>query len=264
MAGAAAVAAATTSAFSAVGVRRCHGGAAAEAEMEPGYPRDPADPRRRLAPACARNKQPILEVLRAHLPADASPVRILEVASGTGEHAAHFAAALPHVAWQPTEYNGCAGPHLGAHQDLSDICESIVAFTEGLPNVAPPRELDAAAAVWPAAGEGGQEPPQPWDAIIACNVTHISPTAVTEGIASAAGRLLRPGGKLLIYGPFAERGRPLSEGNAKFDASLQARGRTWGLREAEWVCEVAKAAGLRLAAKVEMPEDKLTLVFERV
>ena len=79
----------------------------------------------------------------------AAGLRVLEVASGTGEHCAHFVGGMPHVAhWQPTEFSGCAGPHLGAHQDLRDICESITAFTESLPNVAAPRELDASAAGW--------------------------------------------------------------------------------------------------------------------
>lgn len=120
-----------------------------------GFPRDEADPRKRLSPAAGRNKQPILEVLQAHLPAAAraaaagaadgagASLDVLEIASGTGEHAAHFVSNLPVTSWQPTEYTGCASP-LMAEQQLDDIFESILAFTEGLPNVRPPLSLDAA------------------------------------------------------------------------------------------------------------------------
>jgi SAM-dependent methyltransferase len=260
--------------------------AAAAAQQETGYPRDESDPRKRLAPSCARNKQPILEVLLAEMPppplagdeegdavaaAAAAGLRVLEVASGTGEHCAHFVGGMPHVAhWQPTEFSGCAGPHLGAHQDLRDICESITAFTESLPNVAAPRELNASAAVWAAAGESGDEgsSPEPWDVLLACNVTHISPEGVTRGIVNAAVRLLRPGGKLLIYGPFAERSQELSEGNANFDTTLRARGEGWALREVEWVDELAGASGagglLRPLARHRMPANNLTLVYEKL
>jgi hypothetical protein len=106
-----------------------------------------ADPRKRLSPAAGRNKQPILEVLQAHLPAASAggaeaSLDVLEVASGTGEHAAHFVSNLPVSSWQPTEYTGCASP-LMAEQKLEEIFESILAFTEGLSNVRPPQSLDA-------------------------------------------------------------------------------------------------------------------------
>ena len=115
---------------------------------ETGFPRDEADPRKRLSPAAGRNKQPILEVLQAHLPAAGAAegagasLDVLEIASGTGEHAAHFVSNLPVTSWQPTEYTGCASP-LMTEQKLDDIFESILAFTEGLPNVRPPMPLDA-------------------------------------------------------------------------------------------------------------------------
>ena len=163
---------------------------AADPHADTGFPRDPEDPRRRLSPACGRNKQPILEVLQAHLPPAADgAIDVLEIASGTGEHCAHFVAGLPHVrSWQPTEYTGCASP-LMEPQNLDDIFESILGFTETLPSVKPPVHLDAAEKVWGAVGEPGVS----FDAIVGCNVTHISPTAVTEGIIAAAARLLRPG-----------------------------------------------------------------------
>ena len=163
---------------------------AADPHADTGFPRDPEDPRRRLSPACGRNKQPILEVLQAHLPPAADgAIDVLEIASGTGEHCAHFVAGLPHVrSWQPTEYTGCASP-LMEPQNLDDIFESILGFTEALPSVKPPVHLDAAEEVWGAVGEPGVS----FDAIVGCNVTHISPTAVTEGVIAAAARLLRPG-----------------------------------------------------------------------
>ena len=118
---------------------------------ESGFPRDEADPRKRLSPAAGRNKQPILEVLQSHLPAAAAAgaadgpadsLDVLEIASGTGEHAAHFVSNLPVTSWQPTEYAGCASP-LMTEQNVDDIFESILGFTEALPNVRSPLPLDA-------------------------------------------------------------------------------------------------------------------------
>ena len=210
-----------------------------EVSAETGFPRDEADPRKRLAPAAGRNKQPILEVLQAHLPAAVAgtgSLDVLEVASGTGEHCAHFASNLPVTSWQPTEYTGCASP-LMTEQEINDIFESIVAFTESLPNVKPPLPLDAGEAVWTTIGEPGVT----FDALVAVNVTHISPVSVTEGIVAAASRLLNSdgSGRLVFYGPFAERGQELSEGNAKFEAMLQSRACAWPMHTPMMHCSVA-------------------------
>lgn len=185
---------------------------------------------------------------------------VLEVASGTGEHAAHFVSNLPVSSWQPTEYTGCASP-LMTEQELDEIFESIVAFTEELPNVRPPQSLDAGEHVWATIGEPGVS----FDAIVAINVTHISPVAVTEGIIAGASRLLKSdgNGRLVFYGPFAERGVELTEGNAKFNATLHSRGLGWGLREVEWVTELATTAGLELVATVPMPANNLSIVYSK-
>lgn len=225
-----------------------------------GFARVTEDPRKILSPSAERNKQPILEVLARHAPAAAQKptIRVVEIASGTGQHAAHCAAALAHAQWQPTEYAGAAGPTQQAQQDLDDIFGSIVAHTEHLPNVAKPVELDAAAAEWPVESDG-----EPVDILLAINVTHISPVVVTQGIVNGAARLLGPAGKLIIYGPFAERGKQLSEGNAKFDEMLRARQLGWGLREVEWITEQATQAGFAMVEQVEMPANNLTLVYGR-
>ena len=229
---------------------------------ESGYSRDDADPRKRVSPSAERNKAPILEVLLQHVPPQApahhqtSMRRLLEIGSGTGQHAAHLASSMPHVHWQPTETTGCAGPQLLEHQVLTDIFSSIVAHTEHLPNVALPLELDAAAAVWPDAIEAVA-----YDALLAVNVAHISPVLVTQGIITGAARRLTPRGKLLFYGPFLQRGHASSDGNQLFDEKLRCRGLGWGLREVEWITELATDAGLMPIDVVQMPSNNLMLVF---
>lgn len=130
--------------------------------------------------------------LQAHLPEDALKgpgLDVLEIAAGTGEHAAHLVAGLPVRSWLPTDYAGCAGPTMQPQTLDGDIFDSIVAHTSHLPCVKPPVALDAAEPEWTAVGEPGPV----FDALVAINVTHISPPTVTEGLVAAAGRLLRPG-----------------------------------------------------------------------
>ncbi len=195
---------------------------------------------RRSAPAALRNRDPILQVLREVLPATGV---VLEVASGTGEHAVHFARALPSLTWQPSDPS-------------EDARRSIAAWTrsERLPNVLPPLELDAAAATWPAAQA---------DAIVCINMIHISPWEATEGVMHGAGRLLPANGPLVLYGPFRRGGRPLEPSNAAFDADLRARNLRWGLRDVDEVADCAAAQGLVLERSIEMPANNLILVFRR-
>lgn len=225
-----------------------------------GFPRDPLDPRKRVNPTNARNKGPILEVLQKHLalrlPAGGK-LGVLEVASGTGEHAAHFAAALPATEWQPTEWRGHASPGK-ERQDLGDALRSIAAWTEGLANVRPPVALDAAAPVWPV--EAGA---LRFGAVSVANLAHIAPLAVVRGLFAGAARVLEPGGVLFLYGPFAQAGVELGEGNAAFDERLRRLDSQWGLRDVGQMEALAAGAGLVLVAAEPMPANNLTLVFSR-
>jgi SAM-dependent methyltransferase len=195
----------------------------------------------RTSPSTARNREPILEVLRQRLPAGA---RVLEVASGAGEHAIFMAAALPGVGWQPTDRD-------------ADALASIAAWRAdaGLANLAPPLRLDAAdPATWP---EG------PFDAVVCINMIHISPWAASEGLMAGAGRVLAPGGRLFLYGPFLEAAVETAPSNLAFDDSLKARDPAWGLRDLAAVTALARAHGLSFAQRIGMPANNLVVVFEK-
>jgi hypothetical protein len=193
----------------------------------------------RSAPAASRNREPILAVLREWLP---QAGMVLEVASGTGEHAVCFAEALPGLVWQPTDRDAAA-------------LESIAAWREqsGLVNLLPPIPLDAAGA-WPEVRA---------DAVVAINMIHISPWASTMGLMAGAGRVLLLGGVLFLYGPYREHGAHTAPSNAEFDASLRSRDVAWGVRDMEDVVAAAASAGLGLVARVAMPANNLSLVFRR-
>lgn len=195
------------------------------------------------SPATARNTAPILEVLKAHLPARG---RVLEIASGAGEHAVAFAGAFADIEWTPS--------------DPSDEARaSIAAWSEaaGRPNLRPPLALDMTdEAGWPAG---------PFEAVVCINMVHISPWAATEGLMRLAGRALRrPGGLLVLYGPYREAGAELAPSNAAFDASLKSRNPEWGLRERGEVEAAAKAEGLVPTRRVAMPANNLMLLFRAI
>ena len=195
---------------------------------------------RRFAPATERNRDPILEVLRAELPAQG---RVLEVASGTGEHILHFARALPKRDWQPSDPDPAAR-------------ESIAAWLaqEGPANVRPPIALDAASGDWPVDAA---------DAILCINMVHISPWQSTVGLMRGAGRLLPSGGLLYLYGPYHRAGHAIAPSNAAFDENLKSRDPRWGLRELEHVEACAGEHGLRLSRVVEMPANNLSVIFRK-
>ncbi|MCJ2184341.1 class I SAM-dependent methyltransferase [Novosphingobium sp. 1949] len=202
---------------------------------------DPGDARRH-APATLRNRAPILDVLRAVLPPSGL---VLEIASGSGEHALHFAAALPALRWQPSDPDPQA-------------CASIAAWreAEGPANLCAPLALDASAPdTWPVRRA---------DAMVCINMIHISPWAATLGLMEGAGRGLAEGAPLVLYGPYRREGVALAPGNAAFDADLKARDPRWGLRELETVADAARAQGLTLEPVVEMPANNLCVVFRRV
>ena len=168
----------------------------------------------------------------------------LEVASGTGQHCAALAAALPGLTWQPSEVSEDAFP-------------DIVAHAAGRPNVRPPLLLDAAA-------------PGPSDvigkdlaAVLVVNLTHISAWRVTLGVLAGAGASLRPGGMLLVYGPFFVDGKATTESNATFDASLRASNPEWGYRDRGVVAAEAAKVGLRTAEVVQMPANNFLLAFRK-
>jgi SAM-dependent methyltransferase len=205
----------------------------------------PLPPSAIIAPAVARNREPILAVLRRVIPLPILPARclVLEIASGSGEHAIYFAAALPHLTWQPSDPD-------------PDARESIAAYRAAIaqPNVLPPLVLDAAASNWPVTQA---------DVIVAINMIHIAPWAAAEGLIAGAERLLPAGGVLFLYGPFRERGQHTAPSNAAFDESLRARNSEWGVRDLDEVAALASRHGLALEERVAMPANNLSVVFRR-
>lgn len=195
---------------------------------------------RRTAPAATRNREPILAVLRTLLPERGL---VLEIASGTGQHAAAFADALPGLTWQPSDPDPAALASIAAWRE-----------TAGFPNLRQPIALDAASDAWPMDRA---------DAVLCINMVHISPWGATEGLMRGAARILPAGGPLILYGPYRRAGVPTAPSNEAFDASLKARDPRWGLRDQETVEAEAARNGLRLDRLVEMPANNLVLVFRR-
>jgi hypothetical protein len=197
------------------------------------------DPRQHSS-AAERNRQPILAVLQRVLPAQGTA---LEIAAGTGQHAAHFAAALPGWRWWPSDGTAAALP-------------SIAAWCAGLANVMPPLLLDVQAPHWPAA-------PAAVDALYCANLIHIAPWPTCAALMRGAARHLAPRGLLLLYGPYLVDGEPTAPGNLAFDADLRARNPAWGLRRLDAVLDEAGAAGLHLRERVAMPANNQLLVLAR-
>ena len=208
------------------------------------------------APATGRNRAPILAVLARWLgppagerdatsaPRQATePLRVLEIASGTGQHAVFFAESLPHLRWQPSDVDP---EHL----------ESIEAWRSEaqLGNVATPIRLDVRTADW------GVEPVA---AIFNANMIHIAPWPVAEGLFAGAGRVLEKAGLLFLYGPFRIGGRHTAESNESFDADLRRRNPEWGVRDLERVVEIAADAGLRRVETNDLPANNKLVVFRR-
>lgn len=195
---------------------------------------------RRQAPAVARNRDPILTVLREVLPLSG---RVLEIASGTGEHAAHFAAALRDLVWQPSDPD-------------PDARSSIAAWRAGagLSNLLEPIALDAAAPDWPAMRV---------EAVLCINMIHISAWSATEGLMAGAANVLDSGRPLVLYGPYRRHDRALEPSNAAFDEDLRHRNPEWGLRSVESVRACALDYGLAFDQLVEMPANNLMLVFRK-
>jgi cyclopropane fatty-acyl-phospholipid synthase-like methyltransferase len=198
---------------------------------------------RQSAPSTARNREPILNVLQRILP---QPGRVLELASGSGEHAIYFAKNMPSVTWRPSDPDPAARNSIAAWVDA-----------ESLSNVLAPKAIDVRDDVW------GVEAEAPFDAIVAINMIHISPWEATLGLMAGAGRLLHPEGVLLTYGPYMRDRRHTAPSNEIFDAWLKTLDERFGVRDVADVEQAAVQQGLRLQEIVEMPANNMSLVFRR-
>jgi len=195
------------------------------------------------SPAADRNKQPILDVLSRVLGERGAA---LEIASGTGQHVAWFAAAMRQWVWQPTDADARMLPAIA-----SRVAQA------GLPNLLPPLLLDVMAPRWPSQGAAFA---RGFDAIYCANMLHIAPAAACAALMEGAARHLLPGGLLMTYGPYFEEGVP-APSNQAFDEDLRARDASWGIRRLEDVAAQARRSGLALRERHAMPANNLLLVF---
>jgi cyclopropane fatty-acyl-phospholipid synthase-like methyltransferase len=193
------------------------------------------------APAAARNREPIAQVLREVIPPRS---RVLEVASGSGEHALYLAPRLD-VDWQPTDLSDAALASIEAWRAQADLERGAIAA---------PLRLDATEDSWPVAVV---------DAVVCFNMIHIAPWVACEGLVRGASRVLAPSGPLVLYGPFVRDGFPTAPSNEAFDASLRSRDPSWGVRHLAEVTRLAETNGFSSERVVEMPANNLTVVFRR-
>ncbi|HBS33112.1 MAG TPA: SAM-dependent methyltransferase [Parvularcula sp.] len=200
-----------------------------------------AEERRLFSPSAARNRDAIRDAFLRTMPLAGT---ILEIGSGTGEHAVHIAAAAPDLRWLPGDPDAASRA-------------SIAAWTEHLrlTNVAPPHALDVTEPDWDALIERA-------DGVVSINMIHIAPFAAARGLVAGAARLLPAGGKLFLYGPFARNGAHTAPSNADFDASLKARNPAWGVRDLDReIAPLAQSSGLALETVIEMPANNLGAVL---
>ena len=196
---------------------------------------------RRFAPAVARNKAAITEVLARHLPASGM---VLEIASGSGEHALHFATRFPALRFQPTDADAAALASITAWRDEARLA-----------NLLPPVMLDVMADPWPV---------QKADALVCINMIHIAPWEATTALIRGASWILPPGGVLFFYGPFKRHEQHIAPSNAEFDASLRVQDARWGVRDLEAVTECASADGFAAPVIESMPANNLSVIFRRL
>jgi cyclopropane fatty-acyl-phospholipid synthase-like methyltransferase len=198
---------------------------------------------RQYAPATARNREPILGVLRRVLTARA---RVLEIASGSGEHAVFFAREMPALDWQPSD------PDATSRASIAAWIES-----EGVSNARAPLDIDVRQPTWDAKLE------RPFDAVLSINMIHIAPWEAALGLFAGAGRLVEEGGTLFLYGPFMRDGRHTAPSNEAFDAWLKQRDARFGVRDLGDVEKAASAQGFALCENVDMPANNLSPVFAK-
>ncbi|MEZ4241674.1 MAG: DUF938 domain-containing protein [Myxococcota bacterium] len=196
---------------------------------------------RLTSPSAERNREPLASVLAEHLPRQGL---LLEVASGSGEHAVHLAPRFPGLAWQPTDRD---------EQSLASIAD----WQRAMPadNLLPPLALDVTERPWPVAEA---------DVVLAINLVHISPWAATEALMAGAAEVLRPGGLLVTYGAYKVGGAHTAASNEAFDVWLKERDPAFGVRDLEAVVAAAEAAGLTFGERIAMPANNFVLVFRRV
>ncbi|KRB57044.1 SAM-dependent methyltransferase [Rhizobium sp. Root708] len=203
--------------------------------------RDVSADQRMFSPSVARNSAPIVAVLKDVLPTHGV---VLEIGSGTGEHVVCFAGTMPDLVWQPSD------PDAAARTSTS----SWIKFA-GLKNVLAPRDIDVSSGQWDVEQAGN------FDAVVSINMIHIAPWAASLGLFAGAGRLLRAGGILVLYGPFMRDGAHIALSNAAFDAALKQRNQSWGVRDIADLEQLGAAAGLNLRETIEMPANNMLLIF---
>jgi Protein of unknown function (DUF938) len=201
------------------------------------------------APAFHRNHQAIRGVLERYLTGKSGDA--VEAGSGTGQHIVEFARQFPDVTWWPSDLNENHLTSIEAWRTHSQLS-----------NIRPPRRIDVSDPAWGDAMRDSDGPAE-LHAVFCANVIHIAPWRVAEGLIAGAGRYLRKGGMLFLYGPFRRDGRHTADSNEAFDKSLRERDPEWGVRDVEAVAKLADGAGLSLVEITEMPANNLTLVFGR-
>jgi len=196
---------------------------------------------RKFSPAVKKNQRFILETLKLVFP---SKGQVLEIASGTGEHASFFAPALGDIHWQPSEYD---------IENLASI-DAHAAMTEAH-SVRPAIHLDVTMDPWPI---------DQVDAVFNSNMVHISPWFVTESLMKGVGQKLKSGGVMAMYGPYIRKGFPTAPSNEAFDQSLRSRNKQWGIRDLDDVIASAKANGLLFDNLVEMPANNYCVIYKKL
>lgn len=195
---------------------------------------------KQLSESSERNKEPILDVLKAVLPKSGL---VLEIASGTGQHAVHFAAALPDIVWQPSDIDPELRASVSAWRDEA-----------ALGNLMEPIHLDVTADPWPIRDAA---------AMVCSNMIHIAPWEACIGLLDGAGRILPEGGILYMYGPYKVGGKHTAPSNAQFDQSLRARDASWGIRNLDDVALEARRRGLHLIKTQQMPANNFSVIYRK-
>ncbi len=195
------------------------------------------------APAAERNAAPILDVLRQCLPGTG---KVLEIASGSGQHACHFARALPQIVWQPSDRD--AGARASIHAWRDDA---------GLENLQAPLDVDVMDPGWSGALD------RQFDAVVAINLIHVAPWLLVDGLLGGAARLLVPGGLVYLYGPYKRDGAHTAPSNARFEDWLHAQDPEWGVRDMADIEQVGAKHGLRLERVIDMPANNFSLILKR-